>query len=190
MTPPHDAAEFSSGSAGESRAAVVEALRRMWEQVPEMHTLLRDPDIRRRLVDIILPLVPRPIPPPTTNEQAAALTARGYTIIPPGEMPPPPPAPARRTRPEPPPAAISLPTSLRTQGGKLLAAYAVEGARGMNYDEAKREAGITDAESAWKRVSELRAAGLIEWVMDVHGEILHRAGESGVQQQVCAITGY
>lgn len=183
-------AEFSSGSGKESRAAVVEALRQMWVQIPAMHTLLRDPEIRRQLVEAILPLVPEPIPPPSLNEQATVLTARGYTVIPPGEMPPPPPAPARRSRPEPPPALAATPTSLRTQGGKLLAAYAVEGERGMTYDEAKAEASIEDRESAWKRVSELRMAGLIEYLFDGSGEITHRPGESGVQQQVCIITDY
>lgn len=142
------------------------------------------------MVEEILPLVPEPIPPPTLQDQAAALRARGYTVIPPGEMPPPPPVPARRSRPEPPPVIPALPTSLRTQAGKLLSAYALEGARGLTYDEAKAEAGISDTESAWKRVSELRTSGLIDFVLDTHGEITHRTGSAGIQQQVCAITEY
>jgi hypothetical protein len=78
-----------------------------------------------------------------------------------------------------------------TQKNKLLAAFAAAPlwAKGLTAEEAANNAGLTNT-MYWCRVTELRADDFIEIVLiSEHGIPMTRAGASGNERMVYAITG-
>ena len=168
---------------GSPRGAVVDLLRSMWMQFPGMRATLENTRARRELTDMLLAL--HRVPEHTIDQCLAKLTAAGYYV---SEHPPAPPkADAPRTVA---PEIGHIPSSLGTQAGKLLAAFYETGEAGLTAEEARAAAGLSPTSCFWKRVSELRVNGLIEYMLDEDDDIVRRPGLTTSPQQVCVITAY
>lgn len=170
-------------AAGSPRGAVVDLLRTMWTEFPGMRKTLENTSARRRMTDLLLAL--HKVPEHTIDQCLARVVEAGYYV---SEHAP---APAKvRT-----PAAVApdephVPSSLGTQAGRLLAAFYETGEAGLTAEEARAAAGLSPTSCFWKRVSELRVAGLIEYMLDEDDDIVRRPGLTTSPQQVCTITAY
>jgi len=165
------------------RGSVVDLLRTMWTRFPGMRTTLEHTTARRELTDLLLAM--HRAPEHTIDQCLAKVIEAGYYV---SEHPP---APAKSD----PPRAVApesghIPTSLRTQAGKLLAASYAVGEAGLTAEEARAEAKLSPTSCFWKRVSELRINGLIEYMLDAEDDIVRRPGLTTSPQQVCVITAY
>jgi hypothetical protein len=165
------------------RGAVVDLIRTMWTRFPGMRTTLEHTTARRELTDMLLAL--HRTPEHTIDQCLAKVVEAGYYVT---EHPPAPTKPdaPRTVAPEP----GHIPSSLRTQAGKLLAAFYLVGEAGLTAEEARAEAKLSPTSCFWKRVSELRINGLIEYMLDAEDEPVRRPGLTTTPQQVCVITAY
>lgn len=166
-----------------ARGTVVDLLRTMWSRFPGMRTTLEHTTARRELTDMLLAMYHAP--EHSIDQCLAKVVAAGYYVT---EHAPAPVAPAapRAVAPE----SGHIPSSLGTQAGKLLAAFYATGEAGLTAEEARAEAGLSPTSCFWKRVSELRVNGLIEYMRDDEDEPVRRPGLTTSPQQVCVITAY
>lgn len=167
---------------------VTDTLRELWTMFPSMRPLLEDTTQRRRMADVLLDV-------PRSGEHAvddclAVVVRQGYHVS--SRRPATP-----KTAPGPAdPAPVRTPTNKHSQAGRLLLAYYQEfaetgAARGLTAEEARAKSGLSVRSCFWKRVGELRDAGLIEPMRDEHDASVTRPGLlPDSQQQVNTITAY
>jgi hypothetical protein len=148
-----------------------------------MRKTLENPLARRELTDMLLAM--RRVPEHTIDQCLAKVVEAGYYV---SEHAP---TPARVAAPiTVVPEEARVPSSLGTQAGKLLAAFYETGEAGLTAEEARAAAKLSRTSCFWKRVSELRVAGLIEYMLDEDDDIVRRPGLTTSPQQVCVITAY
>jgi hypothetical protein len=165
------------------RGSVVDLLRTMWTRFPGLRSTLENTTARRELTDMLLAL--HRSPEHTIDQCLSKVVNAGYYVSEHAPAPARPDAP-RMVAPEP----GRTPSSLGTQAGKLLAAFYETGEAGLTAEEARAEAKLSPTSCFWKRVSELRVNGLIEYMLDEDDDIVRRPGLTSSPQQVCVITAY
>jgi len=166
--------------------AVIEALRRIYRDFPEMKKVLIDPDKRNQLDDILTELVGHR--PATSVEEAVRIVMEAGYHVTSG------PVETRPLRPSEPgtvyaPAPDSVRGSVTADSmmGRLLLVYS-EALAGLTDEEAARLAKLSASSGYWKRCSDLRRFGLIEHMEDDSGAKIMRTGVAGVHRAVCRIT--
>jgi hypothetical protein len=169
--------------AASARGQVVDVLRDIWSKYPAMRSTLEDPLARRELTMMLLGIYGAA--GHSIDSCLAAVARAGYHIA---EHPParerPETDPARAVSPEP----VPMPSSLATQAGRLLVAYWEVGEAGLTAEEAREAAGLSRTSCYWKRISELRINGLLEYMRDESDDIVRRPGATSALQQVSMIS--
>jgi len=174
-------------SASGGRTSVVDIVRELWRRFPAFRATLEHTGQRQQVIELLLTLYRAP--KHNLDQCMAEVVRAGYFV---SEHAP---APERRQEEEPSqlllsPAPVTVPTSLSTLAGKLLVAFYAAGEAGLTADEAREAAKLSVAAGSWKRVSDLHNAGLIQYMVDEHDDVVRRLGPAGVLQQVCIITTY
>lgn len=168
---------------------VADTMRELWRMFPSMRPLLENATERRRMTDLLLD-VPRS-GEHDVDDCLANVVRHGYHV---SSRRPGVPKAVVTTSGDPTP--VRTPTNRHSQAGKLLLAYYQEfaetgSARGLTAEEARAKSGLSVRSCFWKRVGELRDAGLVEAMRDEHDGPVTRPGLlPDSQQQVNIITAY
>lgn len=164
-----------------------QAMIKQLSTVPEVRYLLGDRVVRSEIYKALLEVsIPLPIitdDPHTISDCRRAVTDAGFVV--------------KKFVPLPEPVLSDHPTPSvsfgpYTQQGLMLRSFVNAQAAGLTDDVAAEQAGLGKgvAASPWKRASELRAAGMIEYLEDEHSETVYRTGMRGASAAVSVATNY